>query len=113
MKEMLKQRREKQQMELVILEQMVPEDHFLRKVDRAVGFSFIYDLCAPLYCTDNGQPATNGFYYSEHRTVDSKRNEIVNMHVEAANINDATTMRTMACAMRACLKYGTCGGSVS
>lgn len=55
---MLKQRREKQQqMELVIMEQMVPEDHFLRKVDRAVDFSFIYDLCAPLYCADNGRPA--------------------------------------------------------
>ena len=46
-----------QQMELVIMEQMVPEDHFLRKVDRAVDFSFIYDLCAPLYCADNGRPA--------------------------------------------------------
>ena len=55
---MLKQRREKQQqIELVIMEQMVPEDHFLRKVDRAVDFSFIYDLCAPLYCADNGRPA--------------------------------------------------------
>ena len=55
---MLKQRREKQQqMELVIMEQMVPENHFLRKVDRAVDFSFIYDLCAPLYCADNGRPA--------------------------------------------------------
>ena len=31
-------------MEIVIMEQMVPEDHFLRKVDRAVDFSFIYDL---------------------------------------------------------------------
>ena len=42
---MLKQRREKQQqMEMEIMEQMVPEDHFLRKVDRAVDFSFIYDL---------------------------------------------------------------------
>ena len=36
---MLKRRREKQQqMEIVIMEQMVPEDHFLRKVDRAVDF---------------------------------------------------------------------------
>ena len=34
----------------------------------------------------------NGFYYSEHRTVDSKRNVIVNVHVEAANINDVTPM---------------------
>ena len=39
------------------MEQMVPEDHFLRKVDRAVDFSFIYDLCAPLYCAENGRPA--------------------------------------------------------
>ena len=55
---MLKRRREKQQqMEIVIMEQMVPEDHFLRKVDRAVDFSFIYDLCAPLYCADNGRSA--------------------------------------------------------
>ena len=62
---MLKQRREKQQqMELVIMEQMVPEDHFLRKVDRAVDFSFIYDLCAPLYCADNGRPAIDRRYCS-------------------------------------------------
>ena len=39
---MLKRQREKQQqMNLVIMEQMVPENHFLRKVDRAVDFSFI------------------------------------------------------------------------
>ena len=57
-RKMLKQRREKQQeMELVIMEQMIPEDHLLRKVDRAVDFSFIYELCAPLYCADNGRPA--------------------------------------------------------
>ena len=44
-------------MNLVIMEQLVPEDHFLRKVDRVVDFSFIYDLCAPLYCANNGRPA--------------------------------------------------------
>ena len=38
----------------------------------------------------DGKP--NGFYYSEHRTVDSKH-VIVNVHVEAANINDVTPMR--------------------
>ena len=40
---MLKRQREKQQqMNLVIMEQMIPEDHLLRKVDRTVDFSFIY-----------------------------------------------------------------------
>lgn len=47
-------------MELMIMEQMVLEDHFLRKVVRAVDFSFIYyELCAPLYCADNGQPTND------------------------------------------------------
>ena len=35
-----------------------------------------------------GKP--DGFHYSEHRTVDSKRNAIVNVHIEPANINDIT-----------------------
>lgn len=47
---MLKRREKQQKMNIVIMEQMVPENHLLRKVDRAVDFSFIYKLCAPLYC---------------------------------------------------------------
>ena len=55
---MLKERREKQEkMDLVILEQMIPEDHLLRKIDSVVDFGFIHELCAPLYCADNGRPA--------------------------------------------------------
>ena len=38
-----------------------------------------------------GRGKPKGFYYSEHRTVDSKRNVIVNVHVEPANINDVTS----------------------
>ena len=42
---MLRERREKQQqMDLVILEQLVPENHLLRRIDAAVDFSFIHDL---------------------------------------------------------------------
>ena len=55
---MLRERQNKQQrMEIVILEQMVPESHLLRKIDATVDFSFIHELCAPLYCADNGRPA--------------------------------------------------------
>ena len=55
---MLREKRERQQqMDLVILEQMIPEDHLLRRIDEAVDFSFIHDLCAPLYCENNGRPA--------------------------------------------------------
>ena len=35
---------------------------------------------------------SDGFHYSEHRTVDSKCNVIVNVHVEPANLNDVTPM---------------------
>ncbi len=55
---MLKERRENQQkLDIVILEEMIPENHLLRKVERAVDFRFIHELCAPLYCKDNGRPA--------------------------------------------------------
>ena len=55
---MLRGRRERQQqMDLVILEQMIPEEHLLRKIDQVVDFSFIHELCTPLYCSDNGRPA--------------------------------------------------------
>jgi transposase len=43
-------------LEIVSLEQLVPADHLLRKIDAAVDFSFIHDLTAPFYCADNGRP---------------------------------------------------------
>jgi transposase len=43
-------------LEMVTLDQLVPKDHLLRKIDRAIDFSFIHDLTAPLYCADNGRP---------------------------------------------------------
>ena len=44
-------------MELIILEQLVPQDHLLRKIDRSIDFSFIRRLCAPLYSANLGRPA--------------------------------------------------------
>jgi transposase len=43
-------------LEMVTLDQLVPADHLLRKIDRVIDFSFIHDLTAPLYCPDNGRP---------------------------------------------------------
>ncbi len=57
---MLKRSNGKQEvMEFVTYEQLVPQDHLLRKIDQAIDFSFIFDLCAPLYCADNGRPAVD------------------------------------------------------
>ena len=52
-----KQAGQQQQYELVMLEELVPKDHLLRKVARAVDFSFIHELCKDLYCPNNGRPA--------------------------------------------------------
>lgn len=37
------------------LEDFVEKDHFLRKVDKAIDLSFIRELTAELYCSDNGR----------------------------------------------------------
>ena len=47
----------KGQMQIVSLDQLVPEDHILRKIDSAVDFSFIYDLVEEKYSSDNGRPS--------------------------------------------------------
>ena len=39
------------------LEDLVPEQHLLRKIDRHIDFSFIYDLVEDVYCLDNGRPS--------------------------------------------------------
>jgi len=39
------------------LDELVPEDHLVRKIDQAIDFSFIYDLVEDLYCPDNGRPS--------------------------------------------------------
>lgn len=44
-------------LEIVTLEELVPADHLLRKIDAVIDFSFIHELTAPLYCPDNGRPA--------------------------------------------------------
>jgi transposase len=43
-------------LEIVSLDQLVPADHLLRKIEAAVDFAFIHDLTARLYCSDNGRP---------------------------------------------------------
>ena len=45
------------QMQIVSIEQLVPEDHLLRKIDAAIDFSFIYDLVEDRYSSDTGRPS--------------------------------------------------------
>ena len=46
-------------MEFVSIEELVPQDHLLRKIERVVDFSFIRGKVKDLYCADNGRPAVD------------------------------------------------------
>ena len=56
--QMLRKQSGKQlKMEFVCLEDLVPKDHLLRKIDKYIEFDFIYEKVSDLYCPDNGRPA--------------------------------------------------------
>lgn len=39
------------------MDDMIPQDHLLRKIDKAIDWNFIYDLVEDKYCADNGRPS--------------------------------------------------------
>lgn len=54
---LLEGRNTQQKMEFVMIENLVPKDHLLRKIDKYIDFSFINKICKPYYCENNGRPA--------------------------------------------------------
>ena len=42
--------------EFVVIDQLVPKEHLLRKIDAAVDFTRLYEMVKLLYCKDNGRP---------------------------------------------------------
>lgn len=45
------------QMEVIALDDLVPEDHLVRKIDQVIDFDFIYDVVKDTYSLDNGRPS--------------------------------------------------------
>jgi transposase len=45
------------QVEMIALEQLVPENHLVRKVESTIDFSFIYQLVKDVYSEDRGRPS--------------------------------------------------------
>ena len=43
--------------EFVVIDQLVPKEHLLRRIDAAVNFTQLYEMVEPLYCEDNGRPS--------------------------------------------------------
>ena len=50
---------ERDTLEIMSTEMLVPNEHLLRKIDEAVDFNKIYDMVEPLYCADNGRPSVD------------------------------------------------------
>ena len=53
----VKERKNRNQIEIFSIEEFVPADHLLRKIDSAIDFTHIYDIVEDLYCADNGRPS--------------------------------------------------------
>lgn len=49
--------KKREQVLLLCMDDMVPENHMLRLIDKAIDWSFIYDLVEEKYCPDNGRPS--------------------------------------------------------
>ena len=45
------------QVQFVCLDDLVPQDHLLRIIDKAIDWTFIYALVEDKYCEDNGRPS--------------------------------------------------------
>lgn len=56
---------ERDVIEMVGIDSLVPQEHLLRKIDAAVDFGRLYEMVEPLYCADNGRPSIdpNAYYY--------------------------------------------------
>lgn len=49
--------KKREQMMMFSMDDMVPQDHMLRLIDKAIDWHFIYDLVVDKYCADNGRPS--------------------------------------------------------
>ena len=49
--------RKREQMQFVSMDDLVPQDHMLRLIDKAIDWSFIYDLVEDKYSSDMGRPS--------------------------------------------------------
>ena len=53
----------------ITIEDLMPQEHFLRKLESAVDFRFIYDEVRALYCPDNGSPGIDPVVLAKYLLV--------------------------------------------
>ena len=50
-------KKKREQITLACVDELVPQNHLLRKIDRVIDWSFIYDLVREKYSPDMGRPS--------------------------------------------------------
>ena len=49
--------KKREQIQMFCMDDMVPRDHLLRIIDKAIDWDFIYDLVVDKYSPDSGRPS--------------------------------------------------------
>ena len=96
--------------EIVLLDELVPQDHILRKIDAAVDFSFIHNLCKDLYSPNIGR-----MLWIASCTLRRRLKAREFMHGVKRQLNDLLRRlkKTMACVLLACSASRTCASNAS
>lgn len=58
-----RQQRQEEGPVTVILAALAPATHVLRRIDRVLDLTFIYELTHELYCADNGRPSVDPVWF--------------------------------------------------
>ena len=60
----------REQVEIISLDELVPAEHIVRKIEAAIDWSFIYEFVEESYCEDNGRPSLDPLspYYTTKST---------------------------------------------
>ena len=56
---LIKDKKDFGQGEIIFMDELVPTNHLLRRIDAAVDFTRIYDFTEKLYCAKNGRPSVD------------------------------------------------------
>jgi len=49
--------REKGKIQFLCIDDLVPQEHLVRRLEKSINFDFIYDEVKGMYCEDNGRPS--------------------------------------------------------
>ena len=51
------EKKKREQIQVLCIDDLVPEEHLLRKIENAIDWSFIYELVEDKYSKDKGRPS--------------------------------------------------------